>query len=87
MRTRKEVLQLLLDNIDLLALGLCGLAWKLHNRGRITADECIDIRIYIKQQRPKRTYKGYDYYWKPGSKKPRIVWLNKHIELNSNINL
>jgi hypothetical protein len=86
MRTRKELLQLLLDNINLLQLGLCGLAWRLNNRRMISVEECIDIREYIRQQRPKKTYKGYDYYWKPGNEKPRINWLKKHIELNTEIN-
>jgi hypothetical protein len=93
MRTRKEILQLLLDNINLLQFGLCGLAWRLNNLRMISLEECLDIREYIKSQRPKKTYKqynyirlNYDYYWKPGNAKPRIAWLKKHIELNSNVN-
>jgi len=86
MRTRKEILQLLLDNINLLQLGLCGLAWRLDNLRMISLEECLDIREYIKSQRPKKTYKGYDYYWMPGNVKPRINWLKKHIEINTDIN-
>ena len=86
MRTRKELLQLLLDNINMLQLGLCGLAWRLSNRRMISIEECLDIREYIRQQRPKRTYKHYDYYWKPGNIKPRIAWLKRHIEMNRDIN-
>jgi len=84
MRTTKELLQLTLDNIEHLRTGLCGLiAYHLHeNNNIISVDEWIMLDNYIESHRPrtKHYYTGSNYYWKMGSKSPRINWLKKQIK-------
>ena len=87
MRTNKEILKLLLENIDRLRTGLCGLANKLET---ITYHEYWNITTYITTHRPKKGSKLYghgpdtgndEYYWKKGDKESRARWLKYHIKI------
>lgn len=88
MRTNKELLQLLLDNIYLLRTGLCGVASRLNNSDVITYSEYYKIKDYISNNRPTQGSKLYDstqvteaYYWKQEDKEPRVRWLKYHIKI------
>jgi len=79
MRTEKELLQLLLDNIDKLETGLCYLTyflWVYHNS--ISYDEKQKITLYIELKAPKK--RKDCFHWKPNEKQPRIEWLKSQIE-------
>ena len=86
MRTNKEILKLLLENIDQLRTGLCGLA----NRVDITYNEYYSIYNYISRYRPNKKSKLYghgpditnnQYYWEKGDKESRARWLKYHIKI------
>jgi hypothetical protein len=80
MRTTKELLELLLVNIDALKFGLCALALDLCRHEIINKYEYNSLLIYIDNNRCGNYYqKDCDYFWKPGSKKPRKVWLEQQI--------
>lgn len=82
MRTTKELLQIMLDNIDEMVFGLCGLVSLLRTRGIITLHEYFRLKHYLEDNRPPELY-GSAYWWKIGVKKPRIKWLKKQIKLNA----
>lgn len=82
MRTEKELLQVLLDNMDLLKTGLCGLSLCLYLKDIIDDKEYELIETYIKEYAPKRyLFEGIesDFNWEAGEKQPRIDWLNEQI--------
>lgn len=90
MKNINELLKLMLKNKQLFGAGLCGWAVEMYHNKIITQDERILLLIYIDDNKPKLkwynphrlfndTYPGY--YWIYGCIKPRIKWLNKHIEL------
>jgi hypothetical protein len=88
MRTNKELLKVLLANIDKLKHGLCLLAIELKHTDIITTDEHFKISDYIYKNRPKKTSKLYDpewtrlaWYWPIGAKTPRVRWLKYHIRI------
>jgi hypothetical protein len=89
MRTTKELLELMLLGIvdnGFFRIGLCGLVDRLYYNHIIDNEEYLRLYAFVKSNPPKKTYDDI-WYWKPGNLKPRIVWLKKHIEKNSNINL
>lgn len=86
MRSIKELLQILLDNIDLLDEndGLCSLVIVCFSEQYINWKEHILLSSYIESNPPWNLYRmklNY-YYWKPGDKYSRIKWLKKHINKN-----
>lgn len=78
----KEILEILLNNIDRLKTGLCGLAYVLYFSEKINLDQYDEFCLYIKKNRPInfRSLVRDLYYWEIGDKKPRIKWLKKHIK-------
>jgi hypothetical protein len=74
MRTKKELLQLMLDNIDLLSAGLCHLNYKLFDLNMITENEYYLLDHFFLNE-----FSDFDYHWKMGLKEPRIEWLKKQI--------
>lgn len=76
-RTDKELLQIVLDNIDMLETGLCLLTIKLRKRGVISSKEELIIDRIVQQNNPKLRY---GYYFKTGAKQPRIEFLKMLIE-------
>lgn len=81
-RTDKELLEILLSNIDKLFLGLCSLCRELYLRSIFTDIEFGHMYSYIRKHKPRnsRTKKGYLFYWEIGEKKPRIAWLKRQIK-------
>jgi hypothetical protein len=77
MRTEKELLQVLLDNMDKFETGLCIVTSILYSEGIITRYEKNVMHNYIYQYKPINS--GAYYYWKIGKKQPRIDWLNEQI--------
>ena len=88
MRTIKELLIIMKDNIELLQTGLCYLTTMLSDRNIITSDERERIVDYIYDNRPSeksKLYGGPDhglYYWEQGDLENRLRWLNYHIKKN-----
>lgn len=83
MKTTKELLEIILNHIDLMSSneGLCGLIGALFIRKYIYMIEYDELRKYVGLNRPFSYRTPYGaYYWKPGEKKPRIKWLEKHIK-------
>jgi hypothetical protein len=86
-RTIKELLELVLENIGMMRLGICSVVWDLYNDDVITLDEYNDLNDYIDDNRGSHYYRlERCYFWKPGLKRPRIAWLKKQIKLNTDIN-
>lgn len=84
MRTIKELLQLMLNNVHLITIYNCGICdLRLHLD--FTQNEKKVIFEYINSNKPWFKYirlYEYDYWWKKGKVKPRIKWLEKYIKLN-----
>jgi hypothetical protein len=82
MKTEKELLELLLDNISLMGkFGLCSIAIGLSIQNKISHEELRKIIEYIKQNKPVNLHTIFNnvFYWTKGRKYPRIKWLKKHI--------
>jgi hypothetical protein len=80
MRTTKELLEIMLENIDRLRFGLCALALDLTKDNIINDDEFITLIDYIEVNREGNYYyDDADYFWKPRIKKPRKLWLERQI--------
>ena len=89
MRTTKELLEILKDNLSIIGnscSGLCFLAGDLHWRYVISLEEYVVLRSYIKNNRPGRfssiaallCYTS-PFFWPRGWKYPRRRWLKKQI--------
>lgn len=93
MKTINELLHLLkfnYENSDQ-KFGLCFSIFDLREQGIINSDEYIYLIKYLKTNIPVNifyTWEGYEcddseLFWYPvGQSKPRLEWLNKHIEIN-----
>jgi len=91
-RTIKELLQLLLRNIEngTFRYGLCQTASDLcYHDDVITFEELQVLHNYIDTHRPswfsswdalKQHITAESYYWTTDLKEPRIKWLKKHIK-------
>jgi hypothetical protein len=76
-REIKELLRLILDNIDLMAFGLCGLYIRLHGKGLISYEESLLIEEYFNKNKPDTI----NSYWFPEClREPRIEWLQNQIK-------
>lgn len=89
MRTTKELLIILRDNIELSTInGLCFLNITLLYKNIITDAEHTIIHDYIYNNQPSKKSKLYGgsdngfYYWPKGEKEPRLRWLKYHIRIN-----
>ena len=78
-RPLKDLLQIMLDNIDLLETGLCLLTHCLAEGGTITDNEYYLIRQYINKY-PTKYYGTHFHFWPIGEAKPRIAFLKRHIK-------
>lgn len=76
MRTEKELLQLLLDNIDLLETGFILLTHDLHKMGKIRKKERFFINDFIGKQ---LTISKSEYFYR-GEKETHIKWLKEQIK-------
>ena len=83
MRSEKELLQVLLDNMDYFQTGLCRVITHLYLVDQIKYNELYLVRKYIRKNAPEM----YDesgclsvFNWVKGEKQPRIDWLNEQIQ-------
>lgn len=75
----------MLDNKHLFNYGLCNWALDLQGSQIITPDEFLELKYYIKNNKPFSLYRLFNddnYYWKPMDIKPREKWLKHHISIN-----
>lgn len=83
MRSKKELLSIVLENTDKLESGLCGVLYRLYSEGVITFDEERALNKHIRRHGPKMNYTGPEerlwYRWPYGEKEPRIEWLKAEI--------
>jgi hypothetical protein len=77
MRTEKELLQILLDNMNLFTTGLCILSWRLSNDEIITQKEEEFIDEYISSN---LLHGRFGYAFPRGEREPRIKWLKQQIK-------
>lgn len=87
MRTTKELLEIMLQNIIVFKYGLCYMASCIRRRGLINDSEYLFLLGYIGNNRPSKyssigAYLSTDsnYYWPKGWKRPRVRWLKHHIK-------
>lgn len=81
MRTTKQILELMLANIDNLDFGLCKLLYYLYMANVITIEEYNHTLCYM------NSFKPIDKLWFPkGDVESRINWLKEHIKLNTDEN-
>lgn len=83
MRTKVELLQLLLDNIELIGKnGLCLAIWRLHHTLKlITLNEQFELEKIINKNPTKSYLETWDvYYFPAGEKEPRIKYLKQLIK-------
>lgn len=93
MKTDKELLTLLLETVKKhlspeTILGLCACINDMHYGGVIDIRDCFRLHALIGKARPTPITFRYwwvkifypRYYWKPGSKAPRIRWLKQQIK-------
>jgi len=79
MRTEKEILQVILDNMDQFKTGLCYLVDKLLNQGKLTREDHSIWRKLIYRHTPKG-HVGH-CLWPVGEKQPRVEWMVKQINV------
>lgn len=79
-RPIKELLQILLDNIDKLDTGLCWLTHCLWNDGVISLRDAIILSDYIDESAPEGIDPCTYFIGDSGDKEPRIEWLKRQIE-------
>ncbi len=83
MRSNKELLQILLDSIDSMNYGLCGLVFDLYLVNKLSSVERIRLSRYIKSYAPPRYNVLGDlckYNWPVCEKGPRAEWLKAEIK-------
>ncbi len=85
-RSIKELLQLMLNNVEHCDNGLCALRRKLFMLNLLNDRESILLNNYIIKNRPSKfssinafMYRNDNYYWEKTDITPRIKWLKKHI--------
>jgi hypothetical protein len=83
MRSTRELLVIMLQEIWRLRTGLCGLIWRLYDARIFDNEEYHRMKNYIKDHRPFNFcyIMMLPFYWESGASKPRRRWLKKHINL------
>ncbi len=83
LRSIKELLQVMLDNLILFDNGLCYWATELYHEELISYEERRILMNYIQNNKPSfssiTSLVTGGYYWRAGKINPRIKWINKHI--------
>lgn len=85
MRTTKELLEVMLENIDKLESGLCKLNSRLHDYKIFSLREAHEVYVHFAYNLPAKRHRLPDtrlivYCWPCGEKEPRIKWLKEQIE-------
>lgn len=80
MKTTKELLQLMLKNIELIShYGLCHLLHKMEEKRIISYAEHDNIYDYMFDHRPFWVLNMYSFWFPSGWKFPRKMWLKYQI--------
>jgi hypothetical protein len=83
LRSIKQLLQVMLDNQNLFDNGLCYWVTEVYHEGLISYEERAILLKHIQNNKPSfsfiRIFVTGGYFWKAGDIKPRIKWINKHI--------
>jgi len=89
MSDRKDVIIKLLELVKkqikhdtrywIMAKGMCIVIENLEYAGAISLQESKILTDYLNNNEPVQMY-NTEYFFKPNAAKPRIDWLNKHIE-------
>jgi len=89
-RIVQKVLLTLLKHKELFSSGLCGWVNELSSCRLISGEEFDVIRVYIDSNRPSKysslgayLYRKNNFYWPPYRLKPRLRWINKHLDILS----
>lgn len=89
MRSIKELLIVLLENKKLFRYGLCRWSSDLFYDNIISYEECMLLRQYIDNNRPKNDFidklctigRNNDaFYWTEGLLYPRVRWIKQQIK-------
>lgn len=96
-RSIRELLEIMYHYRDLLESekGLCTFVCLLYSMKVIDFSEAKKLGEYIRDNKPQMfsSLEAFQhkiknpvsaYYWEPGKAKPRIKWIEDHIEKNSN---
>jgi hypothetical protein len=75
-RKIKDLLELVLENINSMTYHMCGLTMNMYEKEIISYYELATVRIYFQDNCPKKQ-------WKLGEIEPRVNWLKEHIKLLS----
>lgn len=79
----KELLELMLNNQQYFKYGLCSWVYRLYDDNLIDDNHLEILLNYIDDNKPRRFVYFHrwsrTHYWKPGKIKPRIKWIEKHI--------
>lgn len=81
-KTTIELLELLKETIkeDKKIIGMCRCVHIMHLKNKINKEEYLLLNKYISDNDPGfRSLKSLYHWWYPGLKKPRIEWLEEHI--------
>lgn len=86
MRTIKELLQIMYDNVEELinseaTCGLCGTLVLLRRSNTISDSEYKRLDSYLYQNKPSSRYDSM-WWFKPRLVEPRKEWLLYHISIN-----
>lgn len=77
-RSKKELLNVMLQHPEEFNSGLCDWIHNLFMRDIIEIEEHTILLETIRNNRPILKRK-YDYYWKSGDIKPRISWIKRQL--------
>ena len=82
MRTRIELLNLVLENKDLFEFGYCGWVRELWLADIITYEEYLELNNILEEYKPKNTLtlNGSWCYWEKKIISYRINWINRTIK-------
>ena len=84
MKTMLEIVTAVRKHTDIekMYVGMCATARELTYMGVLTHDEFMDFKEYIHRFKPKKIqHNGFpEYFFKRGSRKPRINFLDKRIK-------
>jgi hypothetical protein len=87
MKSTTTLLIILRDSIKIdpdfttVGFGMCNQVLRLYDQGKLTSSERYRLNEYLHVHNPKTKYfQNIFYWWKPGLRRPRIIWLNKQIK-------
>ena len=80
MRTKKELLEFMIERYEPPCRGLCYVVTLYHSRQDITDAERDCLNDILEKELPPPKRKFFGYCWKPSEVEPRVKFLNELIE-------